>query len=389
MVGRLQKLNKSNSLFLFGARGCGKSTLLKALFKDTKTLWFDLLKADDEELFRRNPDQLSYMIESERPQRVVIDEIQKIPKLLDIVHREIERRPKIQFILTGSSARKLRHGAANLLAGRAFEYHLFPLTTFELNRKFNLEEVLRYGSLPRLLHIQRPADKAEYLRTYSRTYLKEEILQEQLIRHIEPFQNFLEVAAQSNAKILNYAKISRDLGVDDKTIKNYFSILSDTYVGFTLAPFHRSIRKRQREAPKFYFFDLGIKRAIDRNLNVDLTPQSYTYGEAFETWIIQECRRLNEYQKKDFRFSYLRTQAGVEVDLIVERPGQSDLLVEIKSGALIKADDTKSLNQIAASWDRDVECQVWSQDPRPKTIENVTCLPWRQALHKTFDMPLK
>lgn len=384
MIGRLQKLNKINSLFLFGARGCGKSTLLNELFNKKNSLWVDLLEAESEELFRRDPDQLSYLIEQKKPQRVILDEIQKIPKLLDIVHREIEKNPDIQFVMTGSSARKLKRGGANLLAGRAFEYHLFPLTTFELAANFNLDEVLNFGSLPKLLHLASQQEKTEYLRTYSRTYLKEEILQEQLIRNIEPFHDFLEIAAQSNAKILSYSKIARDIGLDDKTVKNYFSVLADTYLGFFLPSFHRSIRKRQREAPKFYFFDLGIKKALERSLTVPVIGKTYAFGEAFETWILQECFRLNEYFKKDFRLSYLRTQANVEIDIVIERPGMPDLLVEIKSSDLIKEQDIKSLAMVAKDWDREYEAQVWSLDKSEKKILGIECFPWEQGLKKAF-----
>lgn len=387
MVGRIQNLSKTNSLFLFGARGCGKSTLLKDLFKGQDTLWVDLLRADDEDTFRRDPDQLSHLIHGRKDKplrRVIIDEIQKIPKLLDIVHLEIEKNPKIQFILTGSSARKLKRGAANLLAGRAFEYRLFPFTTFELGSRFNLEQVLRFGSLPKLIHLKSDDEKAEYLRAYARTYLREEVLQEQIIRNIDPFQDFLEVAAQSNGKILSFSKIGRDIGVDDKTVKNYFSILEDTYLGFRLEPLHRSIRKRQRESPKFYFFDLGVKRALDRTLRLGVEPGTYAYGEALETWILQECIRLNEYGKCDFRFSYLRTQADVEVDLIIERPGRADLLVEIKSAAQIRDDDTRSLARVADDWDRPREAQIWSLDPREKMIGKVRCLSWREGLSRLF-----
>jgi uncharacterized protein len=389
MVYRIQKLSQNNSLFLFGARGCGKSTLLKELFAKSGTLWIDLLQAESEDQFRRDPDQLSFLLKKQKPERVIVDEIQKIPKLLDIVHREIEQHPEIQFIMTGSSARKLKRGAANLLAGRAFEYHLFPLTTFELKENFKLEEVLRFGSLPKLLHLKNESDKLEYLRTYARTYLKEEILQEQIIRNIEPFRDFLEIAAQSNAKILSYSKISRDLGVDDKTVKNYFSILSDTYLGFFLPSFHRSIRKRQRESPKFYFFDLGIKRAVDRTLTMDLPPKTFAFGDAFETWIIQECFRLNEYFKKDFRLSYLRTQSNVEIDLIIERPGQPDLLVEIKSADLIQEQDVKSLVGVSKDWDKECQTQLWSIDKQEKTIQGVECLPWKKGLGNLFQLNSK
>ncbi len=384
MVNRVQKLNKINSLLLFGARGCGKSTLLRELFQDPKTLWIDLLRAEDEDQLRRDPDQLSYMIEHQKPKKVVIDEVQKLPKLLDVVHREIEKRPELQFILTGSSARKLKQKGANLLAGRAFEYFLFPLTTSELGAAFDLMEVLRFGSLPKLLSFKNDEDKIEYLRSYSRTYLQEEILQEQIIRQIEPFKDFLEVAAQSNAKILSYSKISRDLGIDDKTVKNYFSVLAETYIGFFLPSFHRSIRKRQRESPKFYFFDLGVQRALERNLGVALNPQSYAFGEAFETWVVQECFRWNEYKKKDFRLSYLRTQSDVEVDLVIERPGQADLLIEIKSSSLLSKEDAKSISSIATAWDRPCEAQIWSQDPTLKTISEIKCKPWKTGLESLF-----
>ncbi len=385
---RIQKLNKISSLFLFGARGCGKSTLLREHFSGKKTLWIDLLSADAEDRFRREPDQLSFLIAQQKPEKVVLDEIQKIPKLLDVVHREIEKKPQLQFILTGSSARKLKAGGANLLAGRAIDFFLFPLTTQEFGKKFNLEDVLRFGSLPKLLHLKSEAQKIDYLKAYARTYLKEEILQEQIIRNVEPFQDFLEVAAQSNGKILNYNKIALDLGVSDKTVKNYFSILIDTYIGFILHPFHRSVRKRQREAPKFYFFDNGVKCAIDRTIGMPIKPKTYHYGDAFESWIVQECFRLNEYYKKDFRFSYLRTQADVEVDIVVDHPAHKEVLIEIKSSSFIRETDVRSLSQIASDWDQDCEAQLWSQDPHPKVINGVQCLYWKQALKKLFGVKL-
>ena len=234
------------------------------------------------------------------------------------------------------------------------------------------------------MHLKTADLKSDYLRAYTRTYLKEEILQEQIVRNIDPFQNFLEIAAQANSRILNYSKISKDLGVDDKTVKNYFSILVDTYLGFYLYPFHRSIRKRQRESPKFYFFDLGIKRATERKLTLEIQPQSYEFGDAFETWIIQECFRYNEYYKKDFRFSYLRTQNNVEIDLIIERPGKEDLLVEIKSATKIGKDDIRSLVGVAKDWDQPCKVQLWSQDKNLKNIEGVVCLYWQTALKDLF-----
>ena len=213
MVRRLLKLSNSNSLFIFGARSTGKTTLLTELFKeDNKTLWINLLEEADEEIYGRHPSQLSLEIATKRYHRVIIDEIQKFPKILDIVHLEIEKNPKIQFILTGSSARKLKRGAANLLGGRAFTYSLHPFTYIELGSLFNLPEALKFGTLPKLLEYSAEEDKKLFLKSYIKIYIKEEVLVEQLIRDLEPFRNFLEVAAQTNGKIINYSKIAKEVG---------------------------------------------------------------------------------------------------------------------------------------------------------------------------------
>lgn len=260
MYSRLVKLIHKHSFFLFGPRGTGKSTLLKERFPLESTLWLDLLDSKIEEELASDPSRL-YTIVKGQPEaitHIVIDEIQKIPKLLDEVHRLIEEKLGKVFILTGSSARKLKRGAANLLAGRAFVYHLFPLSYLELKDSFNLETALHWGSLPKIFLLESSEEREAYLRAYTTTYLKEEIVDEQLIRKLPPFRRFLEVAAQCNGKIVNYANIAKDVGVDEKTIKEYFSILEDTMIGFFLEPFHSSFRKRLVEKPKFYFFDTGV-----------------------------------------------------------------------------------------------------------------------------------
>lgn len=383
MFRRLQKLSKSNNLFLFGARGTGKSTLLKQLFPQKDTLWLDLLSEKDEERFGRNPDELSKVLEKKKYTRVIVDEIQKSPKLLDIVQIEIEKKQS-QFILTGSSARKLKRGAANLLGGRAFTFHLFPLTYRELDERFDLLHALQFGTLPQIFSYKTQDDVMEYLRGYVTSYLKEEILVEQLVRDLDPFRDFIEVAAQTNGQIINFAKLSREVGVDDKTIKSYYQILEDTLVGFFLPPFHRSIRKRQREAPKFYLFDTGVKRAIEKTLRIQLTPQTYGFGNAFEHLVISECFRLNEYLKLDFSFSYLRTKDGVEIDLIIERPGKRDILVEIKSKIKITPDDAKRLNAITRDWDEKTHSEIWSLDEVEKKEGAVLCRHWQNALEEYF-----
>nr|HPI41418.1 DUF4143 domain-containing protein [Pseudobdellovibrionaceae bacterium] len=278
----------------------------------------------------------------------------------------------------------LKAGGGNLLGGRAFVYSLFPLTSLEIGKDFDLIKALKYGTLPKIFEFQSDETKQDFLRAYIRNYLKEEILVEQLVKNLDPFRDFLEIAAQSNGKILNFSKISKEVGVDDKTIKFYYQILEDTLIGFFLPSFHRSIRKRQRVSPKFYLFDTGIKRALDRTLTMEIHPQTFAYGDAFEHWILTEIFRLNEYLKKDFRLSYFRTKDDVEVDLIIERPGKKDLLLEIKSKSLINYEDCKSGNSIASDWDRECEFEVWSLDPSEKKIEKAHCFSWPLGLQRLF-----
>lgn len=380
MIERIQLLNKNNSLFLFGARGTGKTTLLEKLYSGDETLWIDLLKDSDESLYGRRPDELSNVLETKKFRRVVIDEVQKAPKILDVVHREIEKRKNLQFILTGSSARKLKRGSADLLAGRAFTYHLFPLTTNELGDNFDLKDVLEFGSLPKLLEYSEREDKNEFLRSYVRTYLREEIQIEQLVRNLNPFRNFLEIAAQSNGKIVNYTKIAKDIGVDNKTVYSYFSILEDTLIGFFLPAFNRSIRKQQHEAPKFYLFDHGVTRALAGTLRVELLPQTYAFGEAFEHWVILECYRSNEYKKLDYKMSYLRSKSSAEIDLVVQRPGNKDLLVEIKSTDRITKEHASKVRRFMNDWDRPCLAQIWSLDKNAKVIDEVECIYWKEGL---------
>jgi predicted AAA+ superfamily ATPase len=391
MVNRLQKLIKNEHLFLFGARGTGKSTLTHKLFSEYKTLFINLLLEVDEEQFGKHPGQLSEHLKLNSYQYVIIDEIQKFPKLLDIIHSEIESKKKNKpyFILTGSSARKLKRDHANLLGGRAFSYSLFPFTHTELKNNFNLDQVLRFGSLPLIFKFDEAEKKEEFLRGYVRNYIKEEILVEQLLRKIEPFKDFLEVAAQMNGEIINYSKIARDVGVSDQTVRSFFEILEDTLIGFILPPFHRSIRKRQRESPKFYFFDTGVKRALCRELKLDLVRGSSAYGKCFEHFIILEIFRSCEYLKNDFRLSYLRTKDDAEIDLIIERPGQSDFLLEIKSTHKVSADDTRTISQLRAAWDKPTEAAVWSLDPVSKTIDGVNCYPWQEGFARLFAKALE
>src|SRR3990167_9986251 len=333
-IKRLLKIHKNQTLFLFGARGVGKSTYVRDELNAESTLWIDLLDPVEEDRFARNPNELKALVLAlpASVTHVVIDEIQKLPKLLDVVHSLIESTNK-HFILTGSSARRLKYGGANLLAGRAFVYHLYPFCFLEIASSVQfssaqLIDCLSWGTLPKILEYATNEKKRLYLEAYTNTYLKEEIWAEQFIRELSPFRRFLEVAAQTNGKLVNFSNIARDVGVADHTIQKYFSLLEDTLLGFFLEPFQHSFRKRLSKTPKFYFFDLGVVRALTAQLNVSLVPSTSYFGELFEHFIILQCIQLASYYHRDYRFSYLKTKDDAEIDLIVERPGLPLLFIE-------------------------------------------------------------
>lgn len=379
---RLLKFPQSHSFFLFGARGTGKSTLLNEQFPDAYVI--DLLDVNQEEAFAKNPLLLREIVLGlpKNVSHILIDEIQKLPVLLDVVHLLIESTDKI-FVMTGSSAKKLKHGGANLLAGRAFVYNLFPLSFLELGVDFNLQNALQIGTLPKLFHLSDPAEQEHFLRAYTQVYLREEIWVEQLVRKLNPFRKFLEVAAQCNGKILNVATISRDVGVDDKTIVSYFNILEETLVGFYLEPFHHSFRKRLAKKPKFYFFDPGVVRALALQLTLPLRCGTSAYGDAFEHLVIVECFRLKHYFKPDFKLSFLQTKNDVEIDLIIERPGQPILLIEIKSTTQVQESHLKQLQSVANDLEN-CESICLSNDPQKRVINGITVYPWQKGLSDVF-----
>jgi uncharacterized protein len=380
MVQRLQDPLRTHSFFLFGARGTGKSTFLRQAFAAQRTLWIDLLDPEQENRYALRPGELTDQIRASqgRFDWVVIDEIQKVPKLLDVVHAAIEAYG-VRFALTGSSARKLRRDGVNLLAGRAFVYHLFPLTSRELGAGFDLSSALHHGTLPGLLPFTTDDERKAFLRAYAMTYLKEEVWAEHLIRKLDPFRRFLEVAAQCNGEIVNYTDIARDVGTDHKTVCSYFEILGDTLLGFLLEPYHASVRKRQRQSPKFYLFDPGVARALTGTLNVELVPRTYAFGKAFEHFVLLEIARLSDYRRNDFRFSYLRTKDGAEIDLIIERPGSKTALVEIKPGERVDERDVREVSRFLPDFPG-AEAFCLSRDKVRKRIGNVLAVPWQDGL---------
>ncbi len=378
-IKRQLQLSEINSFFLFGARGTGKTTLLKELPFLNNALYIDLLDADQEEQYALRPGLLIEQAEAmDEGEWIIIDEIQKLPKLLDHVHIIVTKKD-IRFALTGSSSRKLKRGGANLLAGRAFSFSLYPFTAQELGDRFDLQEALQWGTLPKIISYKSDKDKKRFLRTYTQTYLKEEILVEQLIRNLTPFRLFLSIAAQMNTQIINFSNIARDTGVDHKTVQNYYQILVDTNLGFFLEAYNRSVRKVQKQSPKFYLFDMGVKRSLQNMLNVPLVPRTTEFGDAFESWFIGECFRLNHYHELDFKFSYLRTKDDVEVDLIIDRPGQSQILLEIKSSD--RVDDRHVKNLVHFNKDfPDAELICASRVAHKQVVNGIKVLPWKDSL---------
>ena len=375
-------LPKTQSFFLFGARGTGKSTLLKERFDAKTTHWIDLLDTATEERLSKSPSMLRAEILSlpDSKRDCVIDEIQKIPRLLDEVHHLIENdKSKLRFILTGSSARKLKAGGANLLAGRAVIRALFTLNPIELGQCFDLDKFLKYGGLPQIWNLIDEEEMQDYLRAYCTNYLKQEVWVEQLVRSLEPFRRFLEVAAQCSGKILNFRNIARDTGADAKTIPNWFSILEDTLVGFYLDSYDTSLRKQVRKAAKFYLFDTGVTRALAGMLRQNLLPGTSYYGDIFEQFIVSQVYFYNETHRLDFKLSYLKTKAGVEVDLVIQRPGKPLLFVEIKSREQVDERDVRHLRSLSES-QIDAEFLLVSKDVVPKMYGLCRCVHYLEFL---------
>ena len=348
----------------------------------------------EEDLYHRylaNPSMIRHEIESrlatakktDLPLTVFIDEIQRLPSLLNEVHGLIERhKGKVRFILTGSSARKLRRGGANLLAGRAWTLHLHPLTHRE--GVTDLKRALHYGTLPGIYLSKTPPQRA--LRAYVHTYLREEIRQESLLRRIDAFVRFMDVAAQMNGEPVNFAKIGRDCGVSIKTVQDYYSILVDTLITFRLDGWAHSVRKQLRQQPKFYWFDCGVLNAIRGELAAPPPEGSSRYGNLFETWVVLETIRLNDYAETDYRFHYWRTNNGMEVDLVLSRDAtHAEKAIEIKSAAAPTLEDVRGLLSFQSENPR---TELWCacRTPRAYKIGDVLFLPWKDALARLFPL---
>lgn len=331
------------SFFLFGPRQTGKTTLLKEI----ETVFYaDLLDPDEHLAYTKNPNLLKERIAA-LPQKgtIVIDEIQRVPMLLDVVQQILDSQKDLRLIMSGSSARKLRHGYANLLGGRAIYLTIHPLTASELEEQFKLDWVMAFGSLPKIYSCLVNGDMdlaTSLLRSYVTTYIREEIKSEALVRNLQGFQNFLDVAAAQFAEQVNLLDISRECHVAYTTVREYYSILEDTLMGFFIRPYSGSERKRMSLAPKFYFFDNGVTRALLGALRDE--PSPLERGRLFEQWVVQEIVRINEYEQKDWRLSFWRTSHGAEVDIIIERRKKILCAIECKCKNTISNADASGLN---------------------------------------------
>ena len=376
MIKRSLSLPETRSFFLFGPRQTGKSSLI--LDRYGAAAWsVNLLHSEDFIRYAKQPGQ--YRLDALEQYRVgircfVLDEVQRVPDLLNEVHALLELHPAAQFILLGSSARKLKRGGANLLGGRAVQRFLHPFTRAELGERFDLDDALRFGTLPPLLGLP-AADKQDILRAYTETYLREEIQMEGLVRNLGGFYRFLDVAGSACGDLLNFSNVARECQLPVRTVQSYYEILEDTLVGFRLMPWMKSARKRLVAHPKFYFFDTGVTNALNHRLSAPLDPR--TYGRRFEQWLILEIWRQLQYTGSETRLFFWRTNTGAEVDLLVERHGELIGAYEFKSAPEVGGDDFSGMRAFRGEHP-DVPLTVVYRGSRAYRTDGIQVIPWQQ-----------
>jgi len=309
MYSRIIEPPKDKSFFLFGPRGTGKTTWVKTRFANA--IYLDLLEAELFNDLLANPQRLQNFIPKNFNDWIIIDEVQRIPELLNEIHRLTEKN-RYKFILTGSSARKIRRKGVNLLAGRALSYHLYPLTAAELGEDFNLDHSLAYGHLPCVYTEKNP--KA-YLESYVKTYLEEEIQQEGFTRNLGAFSRFLEAASFSQGSVLNISSVARDCSIERKVVENYFTILEDLLIAYRIPVFTKRAKRRLAAHPKFYFFDVGLYRTLRPTGPLDIPEE--IGGHAFETLFLQESQAINAYLDLGYNIYYWMTSNNTEIDFVM------------------------------------------------------------------------
>ena len=379
MINREINIEKSKSCFIFGPRQTGKSTFVKSLLTPND-LYIDLLPQGSFLNYAKNPGRMREEVLTHLKNRdkilCIIDEIQKIPDLLDEVHELIESKG-VRFILTGSSARKLRRGGANLLAGRAYTYHLFPLTFSELGDHFDLHRALTIGSLP-VLWDNPEEDAKEFLKSYTETYLKEEISSEGLVRNIGPFAQFLDIAAANDGETVNYNNISRECFVSIKTVQQYYNILEDTFLAFKLPAWTKSERKRLVTHPRYYFFDTGVTNSLAHTLSDKLNQR--ILGRRFEQFVICQLMAFIHYNRLDYQLYYWRTNHGAEADVLLCRGNKIIHALEIKSSRNIVKETLTGLTGFIND-NPDVPVYVLGIQQNRRQIENrITIMSWNEFI---------
>lgn len=370
-------LPTGQSAFLWGPRKTGKSTLLHLLFPES--IVYDFLKTDLLVQFAKRPallreQLLAHPTESLLQHPVIIDEVQKVPQVLDEVHWLIENK-KIQFILCGSSARKLKRGQANLLGGRAWRYELFPLTSREI-KKLDLLRALNQGMIPD--HYL--ADQyLKSLKAYVYDYLKEEVFSEGLIRNIPAFSRFFEAMGYSHGELTNYSSIARDSGIDSKTVKEYYQILVDTLLGIFVPPFKkRQNRQVITKAPKFYLFDVGIAGILSGRRIIEAHGREF--GRAFEHFIFMELTAHSSYSELDYDIRFWRTKTGLEVDFIL---GNGEIAIEVKGSSRVDNRHLRALKAFNEEYSPRKSFVV-ANEKQERIVDNIHILPWSVFLERLW-----
>ena len=363
-------LESRKSFFLFGPRGTGKTTWLKHRLPEA--LFVNLLQSEFYNRLTANPGHLRQLVPPGHTGWTIIDEVQRIPALLNEVHDLIETR-ELRFVLTGSSARTLRRKGVNLLAGRALTYRMHPLTVAEQGDAFNLRDSLQLGHLPARFS---ESDPGKYLKDYVQTYLREEVMQEGLTRNIGHFSHFLEVASFSQGATVNISAAAREAQINRPVAENYFAILEDLLLAVRLPVFSRKAKRKLVSQTKFYFFDVGVYRSIrpvgplDSGAEID--------GPALETLVLQELRAVNDYHVLDYRIHFWRTRSGLEVDFVLYGPNGL-LAIEVKRSTQIQSRDTRSLREFRKDYPP-AQCFVFYGGQSPLYMDGVTVLPIEHAL---------
>jgi len=369
-IRKLQLENENNdSVFLWGARQVGKTTLLENQYPNAR--YYDLLQSTEFERFFRRPSLLSEELETAKEgELVIIDEIQKVPQLLDEVHRIIHKK-NLRFILSGSSPRKLKRIGANLLGGRALKKTLFPLVSSEIP-DFDILKAVNNGMIPRHYTVNNPWER---FRAYIGVYLNEEIREEAISRKLNSFSRFLEVAAFSNTEMVVYKNIAQDCGIDHRTVKEYFEILQDTLIGYLIPGFSATQKRRAILAPKFYYFDVGVANYLSNRKNIQQGTEAF--GHAFEHLIIQELIAYLNYNNSDEALTYWRTSSGYEVDAII---GHGRIAIEIKSSSEINSRHLKGLKAFIEEFPK-TRAIVVSLDKNKRILNSIEIFPAKEFLN--------